>query len=70
MYLDDLYIQPGSRGNKAGTLLLFAVKDYAKISGCKKLRWQVSSWNEKAIAFYKSIGAQIDDVEINCELFL
>ena len=70
MYLDDLYIQPAFRGNKAGTLLLTAVKDYAKSSGCKKLRWQVSSWNDNAITFYKGIGAEIDDTEVNCDLFL
>ena len=70
LYLDDLYIQPAHRGNKSGTKLMMAVKDFALNSHCKKMRWQVSSWNHNAITFYKSIGAVVDDVEINCDLNL
>jgi hypothetical protein len=47
-----------------------AVKEFAINSQCKKMRWQVSKWNSDAITFYKSIGAVIDDVEINCDLYL
>ena len=51
-------------------MLLDEVTALAKNSGCKKLRWQVSKWNINAIAFYKSLGAVIDDVEINCDLVI
>jgi diamine N-acetyltransferase len=44
------------------------VVNLAKREGCKKVRWQVSKWNEDAIEFYKRKGAVIDDVEINCDL--
>lgn len=70
LYLDDLYIQPAYRGAKTGTNLLMALKEFAINSKCRKMRWQVSKWNSDAITFYKSIGAVIDDVEINCDLYL
>ncbi len=69
-YMDDLYIQPAYRGQGLGTRLVETVIAYAKDSGCGKLRWQVSNWNTQAIAFYKSLGAEIDNVERNCDLVL
>ena len=44
--------------------------EYVKKGQCKKLRWQVSNWHAKAISFYKSMGAEIDEKEINCNLHL
>ncbi|MEP7144451.1 MAG: GNAT family N-acetyltransferase, partial [Ferruginibacter sp.] len=70
LYLDDLYVTESYRNKKIGAQLLNAVIDLAKKEQCKKLRWQVSNWNENAIGFYKKIGATIDDVEINCDLEL
>ena len=70
LYLDDLYVQPAFRGQKLGIRLMDAVIAFAWDMHCRKVRWQVSRWNENAIAFYKSRGAQIDDVEINCDLWL
>jgi ribosomal protein S18 acetylase RimI-like enzyme len=70
LYLDDLYVQDAYRKLGIGKMLLDEVIALAKNNGCKKIRWQVSKWNDYAIAFYKSIGAEIDDVEINCDLIL
>jgi GNAT superfamily N-acetyltransferase len=70
LYLDDLYVKEAYRKNGIGKKLLEAVIVLATTSGCKKLRWQVSKWNANAIEFYKSIGATIDEVEINCDLLL
>ena len=70
LYLDDLYVKEAYRKQGIGKKLLEAVIDLATTSGCKKLRWQVSKWNANAIEFYKSIGATIDEVEINCDLQL
>jgi len=70
MYIDDLYVQESHRGQKIGAKLLNHIIDLAKAENCKKLRWQVSNWNTKAIDFYKSFGAEIGDVEINCDLAL
>lgn len=68
LYMDDLYIRPEYRGKGLGTLLINQVISYAKENKCHKLRWQVSNWNQPAVDFYKSLGADIDDVESNCDL--
>jgi diamine N-acetyltransferase len=70
LYLDDLYVLEDYRGHGIGSELLDKVIETAKNENCKKVRWQVSKWNKKAIDFYKSRGATIDDVEINCDLKL
>jgi hypothetical protein len=40
--------------------------EFAKAENCKKVKWQVSKWNTNAISFYKSLGATVDDIELNC----
>lgn len=68
LYMDDLYVRPNFRGAGVGTKLIKEVIAYAKAEKCKKLRWQVSEWNQPAIDFYKSLGANVDAVESNCDL--
>jgi len=68
LYMDDLYVQTDSRGLGVGTKLINEVIEFAKAENCKKLRWQVSEWNQPAIDFYKSLGANVDAVESNCDL--
>lgn len=68
LYMDDLYVCPDFRGAGVGTKLINEVIAYAKAENCKKLRWQVSEWNQPAIDFYKSLGANVDAVESNCDL--
>ena len=70
IYLDDLYVSTQFRGQGIGGKLFDSVMDIGKAEDCYKMKWQVSNWNKKAQAFYKSRGAVIDDVEINCDLKL
>lgn len=70
IYLDDLYVTETYRGKGIGNLLFNKIIETAKNNNCKKVKWRVSNWNKKAIKFYKNKGALIDDVEINCDLFL
>jgi len=70
LYMDDLYVRESYRGVGIGKLLINKVIEFAKTSGCHKLRWQVSDWNATAIGFYKSLGAEIDKQERNCDLDL
>lgn len=70
LYLDDLYVQQQHRHMGIGRNLLHAVFDKARSENCVKVRWQVSNWNTNAIGFYKKMGADIDEVEINCDLHL
>lgn len=68
LYMDDLYIRPAYRGQGLGTALINKIISFAIEQNCSKLRWQVSNWNEPAINFYKSLGAEITNVEKNCDL--
>jgi len=68
LYMDDLYVRPDFRSAGIGTKLINEVIAFAKAENCKKLRWQVSEWNQPAIDFYKSLGAAVDAVESNCDL--
>ncbi|MES2892201.1 MAG: GNAT family N-acetyltransferase [Bacteroidota bacterium] len=70
LYLDDLYVKNEYRNQLVGTRFLKALAKLAADEHCKKMRWQVSKWNEPAIEFYKKMGAVIDETEINCDLYL
>ena len=68
LYMDELYVRQEFRAKNIGTQLINRVITLAKTENCKKLRWQVSEWNQPAIEFYKRLGAGIDSVESNCDL--
>ncbi len=70
IYLDDLYVKNDYRGKGIGNTLFDRVIEIGKSESCFKMKWQVSNWNAKAQEFYKSRGAEIDNVEINCDLVL
>lgn len=61
LYLVDLFVLENYRRHKVGNQLIDKIIEIAKKSGCKKVRWQVSNWNKKAIDFYKKLGAEIDE---------
>lgn len=61
IYLEDLYVRPEARGRGAGRALLAHLARLAKERGCGRLEWWVLDWNESAIRFYRSLGAQSMD---------
>ncbi len=62
IYLEDLYVNPAFRGAGIGKKLLVHLASLAKRRGCGRLEWWVLDWNEPAIGFYRSIGAEpMDD---------
>ncbi|MFQ6572188.1 GNAT family N-acetyltransferase [Pseudomonas sp. UM16] len=61
IYLEDLYITPEQRGGGAGKQLLRHIAVEACDNGCGRLEWSVLDWNEPAIQFYRSLGAQPQD---------
>lgn len=61
IYLEDLYITPDQRGGGAGKQLLRHIAVEACENGCGRLEWSVLDWNEPAIQFYRSLGAQPQD---------
>ena len=70
IYLDDLYVREKYRKRGVGSILFDQVVEIGRKESCYKMKWQVSKWNTKAQDFYKSKGAVIDEVEINCDLEL
>lgn len=61
LYLEDLYVSPEFRGAGAGKALLKHLAQLAISKNCGRFEWSVLDWNEPAIGFYKSIGAQPQD---------
>ena len=56
--LEDIYVTPSLRGLGIGKSLLARLARIAVEQGCPRLEWDVLNWNEPAIAFYRSIGAE------------
>ncbi len=72
LYMDDLFVREVYRGKGFGKMLMEKVFDLARQENCKKVCWQVSksNWNKKAQEFYKNLGTEIDEMELNCELLI
>lgn len=58
VYLEDLYVRPELRGHGYGRLLLRELARTAHERGYARVEWNVLDWNEPAIGFYKSLGAE------------
>jgi GNAT superfamily N-acetyltransferase len=67
LYLDDLYVKPEFRGFGIGSELLKKIFALAKEENCRRLRWQVINWNDKAIKLYEKVGVTIDNEWSNCD---
>lgn len=58
IYLEDLFVVAKWRRRGIGRRLLGRLADTAIARGCGRLEWAVLDWNEPAIRFYRSLGAQ------------
>ena len=58
IYLEDLFVLPENRGRGYGKALLCALAQMAVDRDCGRLDWNVLDWNQPAINFYQSLGAQ------------
>lgn len=58
LFLEDLFVRPERRGQGIGKALLAQVIRIARARGCARLEWIVLDWNQPAIDFYKSQGAE------------
>ena len=61
IYLEDLYIRPEARGKGYGKAVLAHLASICLERGYHRLQWWVLDWNEKAIDFYKGLGATFMD---------
>lgn len=57
VYLEDLYVRPGTRGQGYGKALLAELASTCVERGYQRLEWSVLNWNEPTIGFYRSLGA-------------
>ncbi len=68
MHLEDLYVRPHARGGGHGRALLAALAALCLRSGFERFEWWVLAWNEPAVGFYRSLGAEFLDEWRICRL--
>lgn len=57
IYIEDLYIRADFRGKGYGELIIRHICELAKKRNCGRVEWWVLDWNQRAIDFYKKLGA-------------
>ena len=57
LFVEDVYIDPAHRGAGIGREIFRFLARHAISQGCARMDWDVLNWNEKAIRFYRSLGA-------------
>lgn len=58
LWLEDLFVKPEMRGRGHGKALVLHLAKLANDRGYGRLEWSVLDWNQPAIDFYESLGAQ------------
>jgi GNAT superfamily N-acetyltransferase len=58
IYLEDLFVKEKYRGKGYGKKLLLNLINIANQNNFGRLEWSVLNWNQPAIEFYKSLGAE------------
>lgn len=58
IYLEDLFVMPEFRKQGIGKALFQEVARLAVERNCGRMEWSVLDWNQPAIDFYRSMGAQ------------
>jgi GNAT superfamily N-acetyltransferase len=61
IWLEDLFVSPEARRRGVGRALLERVMALARERGCGRLEWSVLDWNQPALDFYRSLGADVLD---------
>jgi GNAT superfamily N-acetyltransferase len=57
IYLEDLYVNPKFRSRGIGEAVLKYLANICLERNYGRLEWSVLDWNERAIKFYRSVGA-------------
>jgi GNAT superfamily N-acetyltransferase len=58
IYLEDLFVRQAFRGQGCGEALLAHLAGIAVERKCGRFEWSVLDWNQRAIDFYKKLGAK------------
>ena len=59
LYLEDLYVRPAFRGRGVGKALLARLARECRAQNWPRMEWVVLDWNQPAIDFYRSLGAEL-----------
>lgn len=58
LYLEDIYVAPPFRRHGLGRAFFRELAKIAVARDCGRMEWSVLNWNERAIAFYRMLGAE------------
>jgi len=58
MYLEDLVVSSSGRSTGIGRALMTELARIAQRENCVRIDWAVLDWNERALAFYRGLGAR------------
>lgn len=68
LYIDDICVDESARGRHVGKALFDFVSDYARSAGCSSLTLNVWAGNDAAMAFYRSMGMQVQKTGMEMKL--
>lgn len=58
IYMKELFVSEGHRGQGIGRQLMSALRDAAKEHHCAQIKWTVAPWNKAGVRFYERLGAR------------
>lgn len=61
LFIEDIFVLPEYRSQRAGYELFRAVVRHALHRGCTQMHWEALTWNQLAIDFYERLGAERDE---------
>ncbi|MRX69233.1 Ribosomal protein S18 acetylase RimI [Flavobacterium resistens] len=61
LYMDCLFLEEEARSFGIGEVLIEKLKEIGTQNNCVNIQWQTPEFNERAIKFYKRIGAKGKD---------
>ncbi len=59
LWLEDIYVTPAERGRGLGKAMLLHLIEEGRRAGLGRIEWSVLDWNQPAIDFYASLGADV-----------
>ena len=64
LFLEDIFVRGEYRGKGVGEALFAKCAAEAYRHGCGRMKWEVLTWNRKAMSFYEKLGAEMDDLRL------
>ncbi len=58
LFVEDIFVEPERRRQGAGRALLLEMARIANERNCVRMEFQVLDWNDSAVDFYESFGAE------------